>query len=86
MSEKKEVFVDGIGQIHFVGGMVRYDFFSLQPGADAPVPEEVIRLIMSPQGFLAAFGSMQQLIDKLVEAGIVQKNEAAAETKKGKKK
>jgi ribosomal protein S20 len=37
---------------------------------------------MPPQGFLNAFNSMQQLIDKLLEAGILQKNEAAA--KKGK--
>ena len=30
-----------------------------------------------PQGFLGAFNSMQQLIDKLLEAGVLQKNEAA---------
>ena len=83
MNEKKEIFADGIGQIHFAGGMVRYDFVTLQPEADgqAPVPQSNVRIIMPPQGFLSAFNSMQQLIDKLVEAGVLQKNENAGKKK-----
>ena len=79
MADKKEIFADGVGQIHFAGGMVRYDFVTLQPeeNGKAPVPQSNIRVIMPPQGFLAAFNSMQQLIDKLVEAGVLQKNENA---------
>jgi hypothetical protein len=77
MLDKKEIFADGIGQIHFAGGMVRFDFVTLQPEADnqAPVPQSNVRIIMPPQGFLSAFNSMQQLIDKLLEAGVLQKNE-----------
>ena len=73
---KKELFADGIGQIHFAGGMVRFDLVTLQPTEEgkAPTPESHTRLIMPPQGFLAAFNSMQQLIDKLVEAGVLKKN------------
>ena len=83
MEDKKEIFADGIGQIHFAGGMVRYDFVTLQPEAEgkAPVPQSSIRIIMPPQGFLATFNSMQQLIDKLLDAGILQKNEKAAAKK-----
>ena len=75
--EKKEIFADGIGQIHFAGGMVRFDFVTLQPEADGKAPTPVVneRIIMPPQGFLGAFNSMQQVIDKLVEAGVLQKNE-----------
>ena len=82
--EKKEIFADGIGQIHFAGGMVRYDFITLQPESEgkAPVPQANLRVIMPPQGFLAAFNSMQQLIDKLLDAGILQKNENAQDAKK----
>ncbi len=78
MDCKKEIYADGIGQAHFAGGMVRLDFVTLQPeeSGKAPVPESNVRLIMPPQGFLAAFNSMQQLIDKLVEAGVIQKNES----------
>ena len=45
MEEKKEIFADGIGQIHFAGGMVRYDFVTLQPEEDgkAPVPRANVR-------------------------------------------
>lgn len=77
MAEKKEIFADGIGQIHFAGNMVRFDFVTLQPEEDgkAPVPQSRLRIIMPPQGFLGVFNSMQQLLDKLVDAGILQKNE-----------
>jgi len=79
MESKKEIFVDGIGQIHFTGGMVRFDFVTLQPKeGENPTSEVVQRVIMPPQGFLSTFSSMQQLIDKLVEAGVLQKNEKAA--------
>jgi len=84
--EKKEIFADGIGQIHFAGGMVRFDFVTLQPkDGENPAPEANVRIIMPPQGFLGAFNSMQQLIDKLLKAGVLQKNEAAAD-KSDKKK
>ena len=75
---EKEIFADGIGQIHFAGGMVRFDFVTLQPNAEGkePTPEYKERIIMPPQGFLNAFQSMQNLIDKLLEAGVLQKNEA----------
>ena len=79
METKKEIFADGIGQIHFAGAMVRFDFVTLQPGAEgeAPVPQSSVRIIMPPQGFLSAYNSMQQLIDKLLEAGVLKKNEPA---------
>jgi len=82
---KTEIYADGIGQIHFAGGMVRFDFVTLQPDADGkgePVPLCKERIIMPPQGFLSAFNSMQNLIDKLLEAGVLQKNVNAAENKK----
>ncbi|MBS1371209.1 MAG: hypothetical protein HPZ91_14755 [Lentisphaeria bacterium] len=78
MDCRKEMFVDGIGQIHFTGGMVRFDFVTVQPKEGEAVETQVVqRVIMPPQGFLNTFGSMQQLIDKLVEAGVLQKNENA---------
>ena len=75
--DKTEIFADGIGQIHFAGNMVRFDFVTLQPSDEgkAPVAKSKIRVIMPPQGFLGAFDSMQKLINKLVEAGVLKKNE-----------
>ncbi len=80
-NSKQEIFADGIGQIHFAGGMVRFDFVTLQPDPDGkgePQPLCKERIIMPPQGFLNAFNSMQNLIDKLLEAGILQKTDNSA--------
>ena len=76
----KEIFADGIGQIHFVGGMVRFDYVTLQPDPDGKEEPKAVyneRIIMPPQGFLSAFNSMQELIDKLVDAGVLKRNENA---------
>ena len=78
MADKMEVYVDGIGKIHFAGGMIRYDMVTLEPTEDGkePQPEEKVRIIMPPDGFLATFNTMQRLIDQLVEAGVLKKNKA----------
>lgn len=78
MADTKEIYSDGIGQIHFTGGMVRIDFMTLQPTNEEgkpPVAESKARVIMPPQAFIAAYNSMQQLLDKLVDAGLIKKNE-----------
>ena len=36
---RKEFFADGIGQIHFAGGMLRLDLVTLQPGEDGKAPD-----------------------------------------------
>jgi hypothetical protein len=79
MAEKIEVYVDGIGKIHFTGGMIRYDMVTLEPNESGkePTPEEKVRIIMPPDGFLATFNTMQRLIDQLLEAGVLKKNDNA---------
>ncbi len=87
--KEKEIYADGIGQIHFVGGMVRFDFITLQPdpkGKAEPTPVYNERIIMPPQGFLNAFNSMQQLIDKLLEAGVLKRTGTAESDPKADKK
>ncbi len=76
MAENVEIYADGIAQIHFAGGMVRLDLTTLQPGEEGkpPISEANIRIIMPPQGFLDAFDSMQKLMDKLVDAGVLRRN------------
>lgn len=82
--EKQEIYADGIGQIHVVAGMVRFDFVTLQPEEEgkAPRPQSNVRIIMPTQGFLGAYNSMQKLIDKFVETGVLQKTEPAKDKKK----
>lgn len=70
------IYIDGIRQVHFIGGMIRMDTFVLQTQeGDKPVPAAVGQIVMTPQGFLSMLGSMQQLADKLVEAGVLQKTQ-----------
>lgn len=72
MSEVK--YIDGMAQAHFINGMIRMDTFILKPQQGAePVPSDAGQLVMTPQGFLSMLASMQQLADKLVEAGVLQK-------------
>ncbi len=50
---------------------------TLEPSEDGkePIPEEKVRIIMPPEGFLRTFNTMQRLIDQLLEAGVLQKRE-----------
>ena len=70
---KSDLFIDGINQIHFVGGMVRLDMYVLspQPGVE-PVQDDAGRIVMTPQAFLSFMEAMQQFAGKLAEAGVLQ--------------
>ena len=71
---KTAQYIDGVGQVHFINGMIRMDMIVLEPrqGEEAPIPADAGQIVMTPQGFLTMLGSMQQLADKLAEAGIFQ--------------
>ncbi len=73
----QDLFTDGIGNIQLVGGMVRIDLVSLQNSADGKVtgPVKVQRVVLSPEGFLQTFGTMQQFTTKMVDAGLLKKIE-----------
>ena len=73
---KKEIFADGIGQIHFAGGMVRFDFVTLQPDPDGkgePQPLCKERIIMPPQGFLNALIRCRILSTNFLKPGFFRK-------------
>ena len=75
MENIKEIYSDGIGKIHFIGGMLRLDLFSFNPdqedAAGKPKPEVVQRVVMSPNAFLASYDSFLNMIDKLKAANIL---------------
>ncbi len=76
---KKRHYIDGFSQVHFVGGMIRIDTFVLDPRPEAEaVPEDAGQLVMTPQAFVGALDAMQQLADKLAEAGVLQRREGPA--------
>ncbi len=77
MDSLREEYVDGVSQIHFVNGMVRIDLARIEPKVEPEKPGQVTfeRLLFNPQGFLSTFSAMQQLVDKLIEAGVLQRKE-----------
>ena len=79
MESQNEQFADGIGEITLVGGMVRIDLVSLsvnqKDNKGNPALEFRQRIVMPPDGFLRSFNAMQNLVDQLVEAGVVSKNQ-----------
>ena len=74
--ENREFFADSIGEITLSGGMVRMDFFTLQGSQsdkdNKPKLEFSQRIIMPPDGFLRSFSSMENLVKKLIDAGLVK--------------
>lgn len=79
----KEIFIDAVEKIHFLGGMVRIDFATFQPNAenpDQPSLETKERVIMTPEGFLRTYNSIQQLAEQLLKQGVLRKNENSSQT------
>lgn len=74
MKQIKETFFDGVETIHLLNSTVRLDFFTLQPPQEGekPTPEIQERIVMPIQSFLNMHAAMQQIIDKLVENGLVK--------------
>lgn len=76
-SEIQEIYSDGIGKIHFLGGTIRLDLFSFEPNDgdnEQPVPVITRRIVMSPNAFLASYESFVNMIEKLQAAGIISKS------------
>lgn len=78
MSDMEELYADTIDEIHFTGNMVRLDFGTVQPPESEdkePTIKRHFRVIMPLNGMFSSMDSMQGLIDKLVNAGVIQKKE-----------
>lgn len=82
MERINEIYSDGIGKIHFYGGVIRLDLFSFEPSdvdGEAPQRKVTDRIIMSPNAFLSSFDSFVNMIEKLKDAGIVATVEEKAD-------
>ena len=75
MADKNEIYADGLCQIHIVGGTVRMDFMTLEPQKDNQPPVQNVnnRVILPIQAFLAAYDTMQKLLNKLESDGLIKK-------------
>ena len=71
----EEIYSDGFGNIAVTGTVVRIDLVSMAgAGADGkPRFENRVRLVMPLDGFLRSFSMSEDVVGKLMKAGIVNK-------------
>ena len=71
----EDLLTDGFSGISVTGSVVRIDLVTLKgkDGDGKPVYERTRRLIMPMDGFLRSFGLTEELVARLMEAGVVQK-------------
>ena len=73
-----EIFADDVGRVDFVNGVIRFELVSLSPTEDGQGRKEVSqRVIMPVDGFLQSLNTMGELVNKLVEAGVLKRNAPA---------
>lgn len=74
-----EIYVEGMGEMSFNMGMVRVNLVGLshteKDENGNPIPENRQQIILSLRGFLASLAAMQNMADKLTEAGVLKKKE-----------
>ena len=76
---QSSVFVDGFDNITLVDGVVRFDLVTAIQGAanTPPTVQKVGGMAMSIQGFLRSTEQMNQVIARMVDQGILKKNDPA---------
>lgn len=76
--ERKRTFIDGMESVSLTDGMIRMEFYNTVVGKNrdsAENPHEICEeLIMTPQSFIKVFSTMENLVQKLEDAGIITKN------------
>jgi len=79
MTETRDFFADGIGEITLSGGMVRMDLVTLVGSQNNPENKPRLelsrRIVMPPDGFLRSFSAMENLVKQLIDAGLVKPRE-----------
>ena len=80
--ERKRIFIDGMESVSLTDGMIRMELYNVLLNRNR-APEQAAEhdiigeLIMTPQGFMKAFSTMESLVRKLEDAGIVKRRPAS---------
>jgi hypothetical protein len=70
-------YVDGIDSISMVDGVVRFELVTIsQINGDKAQANKVGGMAMSVQGFVRTYDQMTQVVNKLVEQGVLKKRDA----------
>jgi len=83
----QEVFADSISAVHVTGNLVRIDLLTMQPHLKSdngqPVVEINKRLIMPLEGFIQSLAIQQDIVQKLINAGVVKQTDSKVVATKG---
>jgi len=83
----QEFFADGISAVHVTGQLVRIDLLTVQPHLKSdngqPVVEINKRLIMPLEGFIQALSLQQDIVQKLINSGVLKQGGTATAAPKG---
>jgi hypothetical protein len=74
------IFIDGFDNVTLVDGVVRLDLITVAQGAanTQPLATKVGSLALPIQGFLRTTEQLNQVISRMVEQGILKRNEPVA--------
>ena len=79
--ERKRTFIDGMETVSLTDGMIRMELYNVlvsRKSSSEPNQHEICEeLIMTPQSFMKIFSTMENLVQKLEEAGIISRKETA---------
>ena len=77
---QQEIFADGISSIHITGNLVRIDLMTIQPHLQSdngqPVVEITRRIIMPLEGFVQSLALQEDIVNRLVAAGVLKKQQS----------
>ena len=77
---QQEIFADGISSIHITGNLVRIDLMTIQPHLQSdngqPVVEITRRIIMPLEGFVQSLTLQEDIVNRLVTAGVLKKQQS----------
>jgi len=75
----QEVFADAIGEIRFENGVFRIDLVTIAPpkgNSKTPAMAFKQRIIMPVEGFVRSYATMEKVVKKMLDAGIIKKQDA----------
>ena len=78
MHKDERIFVDGLGTVKLSSGVVQFEFFNNTTVNGQEVKESCGQIVMPQQAFLLAYGAMDELMKKMLDAGLIRRKDDAA--------
>ena len=73
MQKNDRIFVDGLHTVKVSDGVVFLEFYNNVGSSKEPIVEPCGKIVMTRQAFLSAFSAMEDVVGKMVKAGMVKR-------------